>query len=425
MPELRASSPPIDPDDARRLITAAFADHPTRRFAIRLWDGSEVEWGQPRDFTLAFADPHTFLSCMASADPAELAEAYVDRRMRIEGDLWGAIGLASHLWRRVPADREPRAAPARLTVSSTRTIEQDVEDVRSHYDLPDELFRSFLDERMVYSCAYFATPSQSLERAQERKLDMICRKLRLRPGDALLDVGCGWGALVLWAAQRYGVRAHGITLSVKQAAEARARVARAGLEDRVTIEQRHYAELAGSGLEFDKVASIGMVEHVGAARLPEYLRAIDRVLRPGGLLVNHGITQSRRERERPGGPFVLRHVFPGAYLDDLGHLVSAMEDVGFEVVDVQSLRPHYALTLARWFERFEARRSEAARFVPDRTLRVWDLYLAGCARAFEQGLVGVHQLLLAKPDHEGRITATLTREEMALPPTTDPTADPR
>jgi len=158
-----------------------------------------------------------------------------------------------------------------------------------------------------------------------------------------------------------------------------------------------------------------MVEHVGAARLPEYLRTIDHVLRPGGLFVNHGITQSRRERERESGPFILRHVFPGAYLDDLGHLVSAMEDVGFEVVDVQSLRPHYALTLARWFERFAARRSDAGRFVPDRTLRLWDLYLAGCARAFEQGLVGVHQVLLAKPDHDGRISAALTREEMALP----------
>lgn len=423
MSEQHASSRLIDPDDARRLITAAFADHPTRRFAIRLWDGSEVEWGQPRDFTLTFADSHTFLVCMASGDPAELADAYVDRRVRIEGDLWSATELAAHLWRRLPAGREAPAAPRRLAVSSTQTIEQEVEDVRSHYELPDELFRSFLDERMVYSCAYFATPSQSLEHAQERKLDMICRKLRLRPGEALLDVGCGWGALVLWAAQRYGVRAHGITLSVKQAAEARARVARAGLEDRVTIELRHYAELAGSGLEFDKIASVGMVEHVGAARLPEYLRTIDHVLRPGGLFVNHGITQPRRERERPSGPFMLRHVFPGAYLDDLGHLVSAMEDTGFEVVDVQSLRPHYALTLAHWFERFAARRSEAARFVSDRTLRVWDLYLAGCARAFEQGLVGVHQLLLAKPDHEGRSTAAFTREEMALPTTRTSSSD--
>jgi cyclopropane-fatty-acyl-phospholipid synthase len=220
---------------------------------------------------------------------------------------------------------------------------------------------------------------------------------------------------VVWAAQRYGVRAHGITLSSNQAAEARARAEHAGLGDRITIEQCHYEELAARRPVFDKIASIGMVEHVGPAKLPEYLHAMDEMLVPGGLFVNHGITQPRPERQRPGGSFVFDHVFPGAGLDDIGHTLAAMEDAGFEVVDVQSLRPHYALTLEHWFARYRAQREQVARFVPERTLRVWDLYLSGCARAFAQGLVGVHQVLLAKPDHEGHIGAAFTREAMALP----------
>lgn len=413
--DTRTPSSLADADYARQLVTAAFADHPTRRFAVQLWDGSEVDWGRPRDFTLTFADPQTFWACVTSGDPAELADAYIDQRMSIEGDLWSAVGLASYLWRRAPSPREPHAAPQTLVEPSPRTIERDGEDVRAHYDLSVELFRSFLDEGMVYSCAYFESPSQELERAQERKLDMICRKLRLRAEETLLDVGCGWGALVMWAAQHYGVRALGITLSGHQAAEAHARVVRAGLEDRVVIEQCHYAELAATEPRFDKIASVGMIEHVGPAELPDYLRAVDRMLVPGGLFVNHGITRPRHESQRPGKSFVLRHVFPGASLDDIGHLLAAMENIGFEIVDVQSLRPHYALTLEHWFHRYRARREHVACFVPERTLRVWDLYLAGCARAFSQGLIGVHQTLLAKPDHEGRITAAFTREAMALP----------
>lgn len=214
--------------------------------------------------------------------------------------------------------------------ASSHTVDRDRQDVQSHYDLSDEFFRLFLDEKMVYSCAYFASPEQDLDRAQERKLDLICRKLDLRPGDRFLDAGCGWGALLIWAARHYGVRA-------------------------------------------------------------PYLRSVYRALRPGGVFLNHGITAPRRGPAQTGGTLIFRHVFPGAELSPVTHLQAEMEDSDFEILDVHALRQHYALTLRAWFERFMARRAEAARMVPERVIRIWDLYLAGAARAFQDGVIGVRR----------------------------------
>jgi cyclopropane-fatty-acyl-phospholipid synthase len=371
-----------------------------------LWDGQEVSWGDERDFTLAFTDPETFRRCFRTRAPAEFAEAYLDGRLLVEGDLWSAVGIASHLRKHDLSLRDKLRFASKLVVpASPHTVEHDRRDVQAHYDLSDELFRLFLDERMVYSCAYFASPEQSLERAQERKLDLVCRKLCLQPGEAFLDVGCGWGALVIWAAEHYGVRAHGITLSENQAAEARRRAAEAGLSDRATIELSHYSELPANA--FDKISSVGMYEHVGIAKLPSYLRIVHRALRPGGLFLNHGITKPLYLPQSTGGAFIFRHVFPGAELAGVTQLQAQMESAHFEIIDVQSLRPHYALTLREWFRRLSARRDEAAQLVPACVLRIWDLYLAGCAQAFDEGLVNVHQILAAKPDSNGRTRSSL------------------
>jgi cyclopropane-fatty-acyl-phospholipid synthase len=228
----------------------------------------------------------------------------------------------------------------------------------------------------------------------------------------LLDIGCGWGTLAIWAATHYGVRAHGITLSTNQAAEATRRVAAAGVADRVTIDQRHYATLPARA--YDKVASIGMYEHVGIAHLPAYFGTVNTLLRPGGLFLNHGITAPARRSARNGGTFIGRHVFPGGEIDGLPHLAALMEQEGFEIVDVESLRQHYALTLAHWFRRFQAARGRAASFVPERVLRTWDLYLAGCAQAFAEGTAGIHQVLAAKPDQDGRAAIPLTRNDLLV-----------
>ena len=403
----------LEADDACSLVKRTFDAHPSPNFAVQLWDGQEVRWTEPTEFTIGFKDAEAFRRCFATRDPADFAEAYVDGRLSIEGDLWAATGLSSYLREiNVGLRDRLRFMPKLLVRASPHTPERDGQDVRAHYDLSDEFFRLFLDEKMVYSCAYFAHPEQSLEQAQERKLELICRKLALRPGEAFLDVGCGWGALVIWAAQHHGVRAHGITLSENQAAEARRRVALAGLSDRVTIELRHHTELPRDA--FDKISSVGMCEHVGAAKLPAYLRTIHRALRPGGLFLNHGITEPPSSRGSTGGGFIFKHVFPGAELAAVGQLQAEMEAVGFEIADVQGLRRHYALTLREWFRRFRQQREQAGRLVSDKVLRIWDLYLAGCARAFDDGVVSVHQVLAAKPDAQGRTRAHFTREATTL-----------
>ncbi len=409
----------IDAADARELIDRIFGDLPKRDFAVYLWDGQEIAWTDRHDFTITFTDPETFRRCLVSMDPAQFAEAYVDGSLLIEGDMWEVTGLARSL-RDHPVELDLRArlrlVPRLIVPASAHTVEQDRADVQAHYDLSDAFFQLFLDERMVYSCAYFANPDQNVDAAQKRKLDLICRKLGLRSDDEFLDVGCGWGSLLIWAAQNYGVRAHGITLSENQVTEARRRIDAAGLSDRVTVELQHYADLPTE--RFDKVASVGMSEHVGGSKLPEYLRAVRRSMRPAGLFLNHCITSPPVGSERSGGEFIFRHVFPGAELIPVSRIQRDMEDVGLEIIDVEALRPHYALTLRAWFERFTANREEAARLVPERVLRVWDLYLPGCARAFEDGIVGVHQILTAKPDADGRTRAHFNREAILPPMTT-------
>jgi cyclopropane-fatty-acyl-phospholipid synthase len=285
---------------------------------------------------------------------------------------------------------------SRLGVPASRhTVNDDERDVRAHYDLSNGFFELFLDSRMVYSCAYFETADQPLEDAQARKLDLICRKLALVPGDDFLDIGSGWGGLLIWAASRYGVRAHGLTLSVNQAEASRQRIADAHLTDRVVVRREHYDSLGRDA--FDAIASVGMYEHVGLRRLSDYCRAAYRTLRPGGLFLNHGITLPVGQRSRTGGEFIFRNIFPGAELLPLSTVVSALEETGFEVLDVQALRPHYALTLRAWYERLQARRAEAVRLTSERTVRMWEVYLAGCSRTFALGLVAVHQILVAKP----------------------------
>ena len=360
-------------------------------------------------------------------------EAFLRGELEIEGDLGAAIDAGRGLDLRRLAPRDLRrllrwSAQLRRGASLPRTLDRvarlpghphsrarDLASVRFHYDVGNDFFGFWLDRRMTYSCAYFESPTDpaaSLDAAQEAKLDLICRKLRLTPGLRLLDIGCGWGSLVQFAAERYGVRAVGITLSEPQASHAVARARGSGLGDRVRAEVRDYRDLGGLG-SFDVVASVGMFEHVGRANLAAYFAAARDAVRPGGLFLHQGIATRRQPGRRrvrvrfAAGGFVGRYVFPDGELVSVEEAIYQARAAGFELLDVQSLRPHYALTLEAWSRRLEERAADARRAAGDEVYRTWRLYLAAARQAFESGALDVVQLLLARPDVAGAASRPL------------------
>jgi cyclopropane-fatty-acyl-phospholipid synthase len=267
--------------------------------------------------------------------------------------------------------------------------------VRHHYDVSNDFYSLVLGPSMVYSCAYFADEDDTLEAAQERKLDLICRKLALSPGDRLLDIGCGWGSLLLHAAAHYGVHAVGITLSEPQARLAQTRAREQVLEDRIEVRVADYRELTGRS--FDKIASVGMYEHVGLSELDEYTRTVRELLRPGGLFLNHGI--ARLASVQPtSDTFISRYVFPDGELHPVTDLMLALQHAELEIRDVESLREHYPITLRRWLANLSARHDEAVAMVGDQRDRAWQLYMLGSAQAFEAGEITVYQVLVTRPD---------------------------
>jgi cyclopropane-fatty-acyl-phospholipid synthase len=287
--------------------------------------------------------------------------------------------------------------------------ELDRKAIHHHYDLSNEFYALFLDSRMVYTCAYFRTPDTDLETAQADKLDLVCRKLRLQPGERMLDIGCGWGSLAVWAAKHYGVNVLGVTLSAEQVKWAQAWIAREGLGDRCRVEHRDYRDVAGEG-PFDKIAAIGIIEHVGIANYPAYFREVYDLLKPGGLFLNHGITHHRAWKRTPQWDFLVEHVFPNGELDHVSHICDVMEATDFEVVDVDGLRAHYALTCRYWAERLRANEKKAIALVGERKYRTWLLYLTSSSVGFEQRSIGLYQVLAEKVDPSAAVVPT-TRED--------------
>jgi cyclopropane-fatty-acyl-phospholipid synthase len=405
------------------------AEHQPRDFAVRLWDGTLWEPGQHARFTLVLKHPGALRRMFWPPGEISLAEAYIYDDFDIEGEIEAIFPLADHLLARrrslaeslrqarqvlsLPAERRgvrPRAGRGAARLRGRRHSKtRDRRAVTYHYDVPGEFYALWLDGRMVYSCAYFATPDEDLDAAQERKLDYICRKLRLRRGERLLDIGCGWGGLVVHAARRYGVGALGITLSEPQAELANERIRRAGLEDRCRVQVCDYREIEAWGA-YDKLVSVGMFEHVGEARLPDYFSRAYRLLRPGGVFLNHGISRNPVTPARRGPTFISRYVFPDGELVPIGSTLSAAEGSGFEVRDVESLREHYALTLGHWVRRLENSAEEARRIVDETTFRVWRLYMSGSAHGFRTGRINVYQALLVRPDR-GESRLPLTRAD--------------
>ncbi len=374
--------------------------------------GEHIDLGQAPRLTLAIRDP-AVLASFSQPTLGALAEAYVEGLIDVDGEVSEAIVIASRLVEAAgtSVDERPEAIRAQHQPQTDR------DDISHHYDVGNGFYQLWLDECMVYSCAYFDTGNEDIDTAQRAKLDHICRKLRLQPGERFLDIGCGWGALVVHAAQHYGVSAVGITLSEQQALLARERIVAANLQDRAEVLLLDYRDLPQRFGErsFDKVASIGMFEHVGLNNLPVYFGTAACMLRDRGLMLNHGITSSdvaSRPIGSGAGEFIGKYVFPNGELPHLGLAVHEMSAAGLEVFDVENLRPHYALTLAHWSRRLEHRLQEAEREVSARTLRIWRVYLAGCSHGFAQGWMNLYQILASRQEASGATELPLTRRWM-------------
>jgi cyclopropane-fatty-acyl-phospholipid synthase len=347
------------------------------------------------------------LAHLATGQVGKVGEDYVEGRVDLDGGMRELMAAAAEL---LPGDptTSGSAAPAPLAwvrqaarMARSRLHhrpEADAEQIQFHYDVSDDFYALWLDPRRVYSCAYFRDPSMSIAQAQEAKLEHICTKLMLKEGERFLDIGAGWGGLLLFAAENYGVRAQGITLSKNQHAHVNKLIAERGLGGRVRMELLDYRKLDESE-PYDKIASVGMFEHVGRAQLPAYFAKIRRLLKPGGLLLNHGITAGGTRNHQLGsglGDFIEKYIFPGGELEHVSHVIEQTADAGLEPVDVESLRPHYAKTLWAWSDALEAQLDGARKLTTDTVLRAYRLYLAGSAMCFERGWLSLHQMLCAR-----------------------------
>ena len=292
-----------------------------------------------------------------------------------------------------------------------RSREADARAIAHHYDVSNEFYALFLDPLMVYTCAYYRDPDGKLEQAQRDKLDLVCRKLELKAGETLLDVGCGWGSLSIWAAQHYGVRAHGVTLSQAQAAYAAERIRKEGLGDRCRVEYLDYRDLPASA-RYQKIAAVGVIEHVGIPNYPAFFGSVRARLEDGGLYLNHGIVHEFHWKRTSQTEFLYRHVFPNGDLAGLSQTLTEIERAGFEIVDVENLRLHYARTCRQWVERLRERADEARAVAGERTYRTWLLYLTCSVVAFEDGSIGLYQVLSRKHGDPAVGRAPRTREPL-------------
>ncbi|WP_097462151.1 SAM-dependent methyltransferase [Mangrovitalea sediminis] len=426
----------VDCSKVRHVAEQIFRDY-TGGIKIRLWDGTEITLGQAQPKATIVVNNAEILRDLAwHPDPLRLAEAYFRGDVDVEGSLYALLLERTHL-QSLKLSLKDRISlfyallfaghPSSLAVQSQASVRSSQswkakllphhskahnrEAIAFHYDVSNHFYHLWLDDQMVYSCAYFNEPTESIDQAQHNKLNHICHKLRLKAGERFLDVGCGWGALICHAAQHYGVHAHGITLSRKQYEYANAKIQTLGMEDQVSVELLDYRDLP-KGAVFDKVASIGMFEHVGRKHLPAYFHAVNSVLKPGGLFLNHGITDKEEGQHKTVAmEFAKRYVFPDGELDSVSNVQHAMERIGFEICDVEALRPHYALTLRHWVSRLEAHRAEALAQVSEAIFRVWRLYMTACALQFESGSMGIYQILAAK-QQEGLVDLPLTRRDL-------------
>jgi len=404
--------------------------------AVRFWDGSELgpgERGSATD-TIVLKNRRALTYAVMRPDQLGIGRAWVAGDVDLEGDLYRVMAAGSRLYgfdftnlekldalrtaARIGAIRIPPPKPPSVEAKvggRLHSLRRDREAISHHYDVSNEFYRMFLGPTMVYSCGYFADPDDSLEEAQTRKLDVICQKLRLKEGERMLDIGCGWGSLMIHAAANYGVRVVGVTLSREQAAYARKRIVEACLADQCEVRIQDYREVSDG--PYDKICSVGMFEHVGSSQLDRYMQTVTDLGLPGGLALHHGICRQHEKDDSPN-TFIEHYVFPDGELHRVAKVVAAAEKAGQEIRDLESMREHYALTLRRWVANLEDRREAAIAEVGPERERVWRLYMTASALAFERGDVSIHQLLVALPgeDHPLELARpAFVREEIQAP----------
>ena len=417
------------------ILRSLFGERLGAEIGVRLWDGTELI-GPDAVCTLAVNAPYALRAAFTPPLDLNPGKAFVEGWIDVDGDLETALDTLGDAVEDMPKSTLVKLVPLLLRLPAPPRHEngrahlsgklhsraRDAAAIGFHYDQPVAFYRAFLGANLVYSCAYWDEGVETLDEAQDAKLDYVLDKLRLRAGQSFLDIGCGWGALVIRAAQR-GARAYGITLSRSQHEEAVRRIAALGLADRARVDLRDYRELGDE--QFDAIASVGMVEHVGRERLPEYFACAYRALRDGGLFLNHGIVLNGRERGwRAGDSFIGRYVFPDGDLLAIDVSVRDAELAGFEVRDVENLREHYARTLRAWVANMEANSQTVVGVTDRHTERIWRIYMAGSARGFALGRMGLMQTLLAKPHADGRVDIPPTRRDLyrVMPGRTPPAA---
>ncbi len=423
-----------------------------RNFAIRLWDQNELPADAKPVFTLVLKHSGALRRMFSPPIELSVGEAYIYDDFDIEGDFYAALGLIEALAMRnfslaevtnlvKDMQKLPKSGPVRAITRPPAEMrgvlhsrQRDREAIQFHYDVGNEFYSLFLDHRMQYSCAYFPTGKEDLDMAQAKKIHHIGRKLRLKLGERLLDIGCGWGGLAMEVAQEYGVKVLGVTLSEKQAEYATEHIEKLGLGNQVQVELRDYRDLENES--FDKIVSVGMFEHVGRTHLPEYFSQAYRLLKPSGLFLNHGISRrghpadlaslkgidgrSRSAGIEQGyfgkkilglGTFSQRYIFPDGELVPVSEANMIAEACNFEVRDVEDLREHYALTLRNWVRRLEEHHAEGIRLAGEVVFRTWRLYMSASVRLFETAQIGVHQTLLSKPDN-GKSSLPMSRADL-------------
>jgi cyclopropane-fatty-acyl-phospholipid synthase len=409
-----------------------------RSFGIRLWAGSELPINGRPLFSLVLNHAGALRRMFKPPVELSLGEGFILKDFDIDGDIFSVFSLMDTIAARTLSLGEifgigfgllalPTSSETRLQGRSPLQLhgrlhsrERDLLAVQYHYDVGNDFYSLWLDSNMQYSCGYFPTGAEDLDTAQEHKMEHICRKLRLQHGERLLDIGCGWGGLARYAASRYDVNVLGVTLSKNQKAYADEQIVRAGLRERVAVELKDYRDLDNES--FDKVVSVGMFEHVGRSHLPEYFAQVHRLLKPGGLFLNHGI--SRRSATKADeqsfiakhifgrGTFQQKYIFPDGELTPVSEVNVMAENAGFEVRDVENLREHYALTLRDWVNRLADHREEAIKVSNEVTYRTWRLYMAASVYGFESGNINVNQSLLSKMSRDGKSNVPFSRADL-------------
>lgn len=401
-----ATLPTLALDRSLELFLSRWASRLEIPVSVELWNGRRFSVGRRASVTIRVRRLAGLKALLAGSLDA-LGKAYVEGYIDVEGHARSVIDLATHIAEKISGCGGPSPFSIR---SHTRKV--DAESIQYHYDVSNDFYRAWLDPQMVYSCAYFRTPEDTLEQAQRQKIDHILRKIQLRPGHRLLDIGCGWGALIVRAVREFGAHATGITLSQQQFEWANRRIEELGIAAQCRVLLMDYRDVTG---QFDRVTSVGMFEHVGLANLRAYFQKITDLLADDGVAMNHGITSV--DPDSGGAPlgaasFVDRYVFPNGELPHIGLALREMAAAGLEATDVENLRRHYALTLEHWMNRFEAAGERLRELAGERRYRIWRVYLAGCAHAFAQNWVAIHQVVACKPQRAANYPLPLTRDYM-------------